>query len=116
MALEAVTAARKAADASGGGEVHALLIGAPGIAARAAELGKYGADVVVVVEHAGLERYSAEVYRRDGRGADQRRRLSRRSLRRVGRRARSRAAGRREARVGLASDVTDFEIRATRSS
>ena len=36
VALEAVTAARQAADASGGGEVHALLTGAPGIAARAA--------------------------------------------------------------------------------
>ena len=62
VAFEAVTAARKAADASGGGEVHALLIGAPGISARAADLGRYGADLVVVVEHAALERYSPEVY------------------------------------------------------
>ena len=30
VALEAVTAARQAADASGGGEVHALVVGAPG--------------------------------------------------------------------------------------
>ena len=30
VALEAVSAARRTADASGGGEVHALLIGAPG--------------------------------------------------------------------------------------
>ncbi|MBA2626433.1 MAG: electron transfer flavoprotein subunit alpha, partial [Gemmatimonadales bacterium] len=60
VALEAVTAARKAADASGGGEVHALLIGVAGIAARAAELGKYGADVVYVVEHPALEHYGAE--------------------------------------------------------
>jgi len=60
VALEAVTAARQAADASGGGEVHALLTGAPGIAARAAELGRYGADLVTVIEHAGLERYNAE--------------------------------------------------------
>ena len=47
VAFEAVTAARRAADASGGGEVHALLMGAPGIAARAEELGRHGADVVV---------------------------------------------------------------------
>jgi len=61
VALEAVTAARQAADASGGGEVHALLIGAPGIGAHAERLGSYGADVVIVVEHAGLARQSAEV-------------------------------------------------------
>jgi len=62
VALEAVTAARQAADATGGGEVHALLIGAPGIAARAAALAKVGADRVVVVEHDGLTRYSPEVF------------------------------------------------------
>ena len=39
VALEAVTAARSAADAIGG-EVHALLIGAPGIAAKAEALGR----------------------------------------------------------------------------
>ena len=60
VALETVTAARQAADASGGGEVHALLVGAPGVAAKAAELGRYGADLVTVVEHAGLERYNPE--------------------------------------------------------
>ena len=62
VAFEAVTAARQAADAAGGGEVHALLLGAPGIAARAEELGRYGADVVFVVEHAGLARYSPEAF------------------------------------------------------
>jgi electron transfer flavoprotein alpha subunit len=61
VAFEAVAAARQAADASGGGEVHALLVGAPGIAARAEELGRFGADVVTVVEHAGLEHYNPEV-------------------------------------------------------
>ena len=61
VAFEAVTAARQAAAATGGGEVHALLVGAPGIAARAGQLARYGADVVTVVEHAGLERYSPEV-------------------------------------------------------
>jgi len=61
-ALEMVAAARQAADSTGGGEVHALLIGAPGIAAKATALAKVGADVVLVVEHAGLERYSPEVF------------------------------------------------------
>ena len=50
VALEAVTAARQLADASGGGEVHALLCGASGIAAKAAQLGTCGADVVLVAE------------------------------------------------------------------
>jgi electron transfer flavoprotein alpha subunit len=62
VALEAVTAARHAADTSGGGEVHVVLIGAPGIAARAEALGRYGADVVTVVEHPALDRYSPEVF------------------------------------------------------
>jgi electron transfer flavoprotein alpha subunit len=61
VAFEAVTAARQAAEASGGGEVHALVLGAPGIAAQAAELGRYGADRVTVVEHPALERYSPEL-------------------------------------------------------
>jgi electron transfer flavoprotein alpha subunit len=61
VAFEAVTAARQAAEASGGGEVHALVIGPPGLAAKAAELGRYGADQVTVVEHPALERYSPEV-------------------------------------------------------
>ena len=60
VAFEAVTAARQAAEASGGGEVHALVLGAPGIAGHAPELGRYGADVVTVVEHAALERYNPE--------------------------------------------------------
>jgi electron transfer flavoprotein alpha subunit len=61
VGLEAVTAARAFADKSGGGEVHALLIGPPGIGAKAAQLGQYGADVVIVVEHAGLGNYNPEV-------------------------------------------------------
>jgi electron transfer flavoprotein alpha subunit len=59
IALEAVTAARALADASGG-VVHALLVGGSGIAARASQLAAYGADVVIVVEHAGFERYNPE--------------------------------------------------------
>ena len=47
VALEVVTAARAAADATGGGEVHAMLIGAPGIGQMVEALGKTGADVVL---------------------------------------------------------------------
>jgi electron transfer flavoprotein alpha subunit len=60
VALEAVTAARTIADAAGGGEVHAVLVGSPGIADLAAGLGEYGADVVVVVEHPAFERFNPE--------------------------------------------------------
>ena len=62
VALETVTAAREAADASGGGEVHAMLLGGPGIAARAEALGRYGADLVLVVEHPMLQHYDPEVF------------------------------------------------------
>jgi electron transfer flavoprotein alpha subunit len=61
VALEAVTAARQLADASGGGEVHALVVGTPGVGAASADLGQYGADVVIAVEHAGLENFDREV-------------------------------------------------------
>ncbi|HEX7980522.1 MAG TPA: electron transfer flavoprotein subunit alpha/FixB family protein [Gemmatimonadaceae bacterium] len=60
VALEAVTAARALADASGGGEVHALIAGAPGAAAGAEQLGKHGADVVYVVEHPSLATFERE--------------------------------------------------------
>jgi electron transfer flavoprotein alpha subunit len=60
IALEAVTAGRKLADASGGGEVHALLAGAPGIGAKAEQLAKHGADVVIVVEHADFAQFARE--------------------------------------------------------
>jgi electron transfer flavoprotein alpha subunit len=62
VALEAVTAARRAADSMGAGEVHAMVIGAPGIATRAEALGRYGADQVAVVEHPELGNYSPEVF------------------------------------------------------
>ena len=62
IALETITAARALADSSGGGEVHALVAGTPGVGAAAAEqLGQHGADVVVVVEHAGLANFDREV-------------------------------------------------------
>jgi electron transfer flavoprotein alpha subunit len=111
VAYEAVTAARMAADASGGGEVHALLVGAPGLAARAEVLGRYGADVVLVVEHAALERYSPEVYA--ATAAERLRsggyRAAFFSASAEGRDLAPRVA----AKLGtsLASDVTDFEIR-----
>jgi electron transfer flavoprotein alpha subunit len=60
VALEAVTAARALADASGGGEVHALVAGPSGVAAVAEQLGKHGADVVLVAEHAGLATFERE--------------------------------------------------------
>src|SRR5512138_2000071 len=60
VALEVVTAARGLADASGGGEVHALLAGPPGVGARAEQLGQHGADVVTVVEHAALATFARE--------------------------------------------------------
>jgi electron transfer flavoprotein alpha subunit len=62
VAFEAVTAARVAADATGGGEVHALVLGGPGASAAAAQLARYGADLVYVVEHPALAQGSAEVF------------------------------------------------------
>ena len=111
VAFESVSAARRAADSTGGGEVHALLLGAPGIAARAEQLGGYGADVVQVVEHPGLDHYSPEVFaataaerlRTGGYRAGffpasaQGRDLAPRVAAKLG--------------VSLAADVTDFEIR-----
>ncbi|HWH52259.1 MAG TPA: electron transfer flavoprotein subunit alpha/FixB family protein [Gemmatimonadaceae bacterium] len=59
--LEAVTAARALADATGGGEVHALVAGPPGVGGTAGALAQHGADVVIVVEHAGLATSNREV-------------------------------------------------------
>ena len=59
-ALEAVTAARALADATGGGEVHALVIGPSGVGGAADALGQHGADVVVVVEHAAFVNFDRE--------------------------------------------------------
>ncbi|HUF28870.1 MAG TPA: electron transfer flavoprotein subunit alpha/FixB family protein [Gemmatimonadaceae bacterium] len=60
VALEAVTAARALADTAGGGEVHAIVAGAPGIAGEAPRLGAHGADRVVAVEHAAFANYDPE--------------------------------------------------------
>src|SRR3982751_4961363 len=59
-ALEAVTAARAFADATGGGEVHAIVVGTPGVGAVADQLGQHGADVVLVAEHPALEKFDRE--------------------------------------------------------
>jgi len=61
VGLEAVTAARMLADKLGGGEVHALVLGPRGVAAKASQIGEHGADVVIVVEHPDLANYSPEV-------------------------------------------------------
>jgi len=62
VAFETVTAARQAADATGGGQVHALVLGGPGIREAAAALAANGADVITVVEDGALTRYSPEVW------------------------------------------------------
>ena len=61
VALEAVTAARQLADATGGGEVHAIVFGAPGVGGKVEALGRHGADVVIVVEHPALANGNSEV-------------------------------------------------------
>jgi electron transfer flavoprotein alpha subunit len=59
VAFETVTAARALADKVGG-EVHAIVFGSSGIAAKVAPLGEHGADVIVVVEHAGFANRNPE--------------------------------------------------------
>jgi electron transfer flavoprotein alpha subunit len=61
VALETVSAARALADSTGGGEVHALVAGTPGVASVAEQLGQHGADVVIAVEHPGLANFDREV-------------------------------------------------------
>lgn len=61
VALEATTVARALAESTGGGEVHALLVGPPGIGALAEQLGRYGADVVLAAEHPALTEVNCEV-------------------------------------------------------
>jgi electron transfer flavoprotein alpha subunit len=62
VALEVVTAARQIADGLGQ-EVHAVVMGGPGIADKVAELAAYGADRIFVAEHEALAHYNAEAYR-----------------------------------------------------
>jgi electron transfer flavoprotein alpha subunit len=58
---EVVTAARSVGE-SLGEEVHALVVGSPGVSGDAATLGKYGADRIFVLEDAALGMYSSEGY------------------------------------------------------
>lgn len=60
VALEAVTAARKLAELSGGGSVHAMIAGDAGISAKAGALAEHGADSVLVLDHAGFAQYNPE--------------------------------------------------------
>ncbi|HEX2251143.1 MAG TPA: electron transfer flavoprotein subunit alpha/FixB family protein, partial [Gemmatimonadales bacterium] len=110
VAFEAVTAARQAADASGAGEVHAVLLGPPGIGKHTGALGRHGADAVYVVEHPALERYNPEVYTATVaervKAGDYRAAFFTASA--EGRDLAPRVAAR--LRVSIASDVTGFEI------
>ena len=58
--FEVVAAARRIADASGGGEVTAILVGGPGVGGGAGAAGAYGADRVWVAEDAAWARYQPE--------------------------------------------------------
>jgi electron transfer flavoprotein alpha subunit len=112
VALETLAAARSAADASGGGEVHALVMGAPGIAKVAETLGQHGADVVLVVEDAALERYSPEVAAATAAACinDRGYRLALFAASAEGRDLAPRVAA--TLGVGMASDVTSIDVSA----
>ncbi len=60
VAFEAVTAGRQLAELSGGGSVHAVLAGDAGIGGKGTQLAEYGADSVLVLEHAGFAQYNPE--------------------------------------------------------
>jgi electron transfer flavoprotein alpha subunit len=110
VALEAVTAGRTLADASGGGEVHALLAGPSGIGAKAEQLARFGADAVIVVESADFAQFA-----RESLGATIAERAKAGAYRAVllGFSAQGRDLGPRIAArldVPIASDVTDFAI------
>ncbi|HUQ47637.1 MAG TPA: electron transfer flavoprotein subunit alpha/FixB family protein [Gemmatimonadaceae bacterium] len=109
VALENVTAARKLADATGG-RVHALLVGAPGIASKAEQLAQHGADVVMVCEHAGFTQYNAEATA--ALAADRIKtggfRAALFSTSAQGRDLAPRVAG--KLRIGLVTDVTSVEL------
>lgn len=59
ISRETLTAARGVADLLGV-EVHAVVLGAPGLREKAGELGRFGADRVFVGESDALARYSPE--------------------------------------------------------
>ncbi|MDZ4675248.1 MAG: electron transfer flavoprotein subunit alpha/FixB family protein [Gemmatimonadota bacterium] len=112
VALETVSAARQAADASGGGTVHALVCGAAGVAGAAEALAAHGADQVHVVEHPQLAHYNAESVAATAAALIQstgaRAALFSASV--EGRDLAPRVAA--KLGVGLAADVTAFEVHA----
>lgn len=61
VANEVVTVAASVAEGLGG-SAHALILGGPGVAERAGELGTFGAEVVRVGEDPGLEAYVPEIH------------------------------------------------------
>lgn len=111
VALEAVTAARQAADASGGGTVHALVCGAPGAGTAAPLLAAHGADQVHVVEHEGLRHGNPEAVAATAAAlvASTGSRAAFFSASAEGRDLAPRVAARLG--VGIAADVTAFEMR-----
>jgi electron transfer flavoprotein alpha subunit len=109
-ALETVTAGRQVADALGGVELVAVILGPVGIEAAAAELGRYGADVVLVGAADDLAEYVPEAYSDALAGA-----VQGRSPKAVlftasaqGKDLSPRVAARLKA--GLASDVTELAV------
>jgi electron transfer flavoprotein alpha subunit len=60
VAGEAVSVARRLADATGGGEVHAIIAGPPGVGQKAEVLGRMGADVVLMIEAPALATFARE--------------------------------------------------------
>jgi electron transfer flavoprotein alpha subunit len=60
VAGEAVSVARRLADATGGGEVHAVVAGPPGVGQKAEMLGRVGADAVLVIESPALTTFARE--------------------------------------------------------
>jgi electron transfer flavoprotein alpha subunit len=110
VAFEAVAAARRAADTTGGGEVHALVVGAPGTGQASEMLGRFGADLVLALEHDALALGNPEVT-----AASMVARLRSNSYRMAvfsasaqGRDLAPRVAG--AMGVALAADVTSFEV------
>lgn len=110
VAFEAITAARAAADASGGGAVHALIFGASGAGQAAETLGRFGADAVLAVEHAALANGNPEVMTATtvARLKEKSYRLALFSASAQGRDLAPRVAA--ALGVAFASDVTSFQI------
>jgi electron transfer flavoprotein alpha subunit len=110
VAFEAITAARAAADASGGGAVHALVFGAIGAGQAAETLGRFGADVILAVEHAALANGNPEVMAATAvaRLKEKSYRLALFSASAQGRDLAPRVAA--ALGVAFASDVTSFQV------